>query len=419
MFTIYNFGIYFYQWLIGLVAQFNPKASLWMSGRKDWEKNLKNALRKENNVIWFHAASLGEFEQGRPLIEKIKNEHKDVFILLTFFSPSGYEIKKNYENADYVCYLPADTQQNAKKFLSIVKPKKVFFIKYEFWYNYLSEIKKRKIPLYLISGLFRSQQIFFKSYGKWFLKQLTSFSKFYLQDKKSLELLQNKGFDNAIVAGDTRFDRVIEIAEHPQNISAIKMFISENPCLVIGSSWPKDEKLLAEYIKQHPNYKYILAPHQIDETHLKNIEEMLPNITQRYSNYIKQPQKQVSVLIIDNIGLLSSIYQYADLAYIGGAFGTGLHNILEAAVYGIPVVFGPQYSKFQEANDLIAQKAAFSISNSTELFSVLNLLFEDKQENQKIGKKAKSFIYKSQGAVDLIYTNIFKKIAQYNKSVSS
>ena len=409
MSIIYNISIYFYLWLIKFAAFFNPKANLWISGRKDWKQKLESATRDASNIIWFHAASLGEFEQGRPLIEKIRAEQKDIFILLTFFSPSGYEVRKDYDQADYICYLPADTSRNAKDFISIVQPKQAFFIKYEFWYNYLSELKAKAIPLYLISGIFRPQHIFFKSYGQWFLKQLTHFDKFYLQDQESLDLLKEHHFTNTIAAGDTRFDRVIEIAQNPQPIPSVEEFISGKPCLVIGSSWPKDEALLSEYINTHLNYKYILAPHQINESHLKSIEALLPNQTQRYSDYIIAPQQEKTVLIIDNIGMLTSIYQYADLAYIGGAFGTGLHNILEAAVYGIPVIFGPEYSKFQEAKNLVAQNASISISNSKELNSILEKLFDHKVERDKVGQIAKNFIYKSQGAVDLIYSDIFKE----------
>ncbi len=409
MSTIYSIGIYLFQFIVFILSFFMPKAKLWIEGRRDWRQKLQNAIPKGSKVIWFHAASLGEFEQARSLIEKIKKEQKDIFILLSFFSPSGYEIRKNYDKADYICYLPADTPRNAKAFVQIVKPQKAFFIKYEFWYNYLAQLKKYKIPLYLVSGIFRQNQIFFKSYGFWFRKQLRSFEHFYLQDQTSLDLLNSIGYNNTVKTGDTRFDRVIEIAEQVEKISEIEHFVEQDKCLIIGSSWTKDEDLLVEYINTHPSYKYILAPHEIDETHLKRIESNLKLNYQRYSNFILQPKTNLKIMIIDNIGMLSSVYQYATLSYVGGAFGTGLHNILEAAVYGKPVVFGPHFFKFQEANDLLAEKAVVSISNQEELFSTLDLLFTDETANKKMGKKAKDFIYKSKGAVEYIYSNIFRK----------
>lgn len=409
MSVIYSIGIYLFQLIISILAFFNPKAKLWIEGRKNWRQKLQKAIPKESKVIWFHAASLGEFEQARLLIEKIKKEQKDIFLLLTFFSPSGYEIRKDYDKADYICYLPADTPQNAKDFVQIANPQQVFFIKYEFWYNYLSQIKKHNSPLYLVSGIFRSSQIFFKFYGIWFKKQLTNFDCFFLQDQSSLDLINSLGYTNAVKTGDTRFDRVIEIAEQVHEIPKVKDFVGTKKCLIIGSSWPQDEDLLVEYINTHVEYKYILAPHEIHEVHLKRIESSLKLNAERYSRINKTSKKKINVMIIDNIGMLSSIYQYATVCYVGGAFGTGLHNILEAAVYGKPVIFGPQFSKFQEANDLLEEKAVISVSNFESLFSALNLLFTDEIANKKMGKKAKDFIYKSKGAVESIYSRIFIK----------
>lgn len=409
MLVVYNIGIYLYQFIIRLVSVFNPKARLWISGRKDWKHKLEEATNGATNLVWFHAASLGEFEQGRPLIEKIKAEQKDVFILLSFFSPSGYEIRKDYSGANYICYLPADTQKNARDFIKITQPKQTFFIKYEFWYNYMRELKKNKVPLFLISGIFRANHIFFKPYGVWFRKQLKAFSYFYVQNQESENHLKSIDLNNILVVGDTRFDRVIEIAEQTKEIENIKAFIDNKSCLVIGSSWPKDEEILSEYINKHPEYKYILAPHEIHESHLLGIEKSLNVSSQRYSTIQVDSLSKSSVLIIDNIGMLSILYKYADIAYVGGAFGTGLHNVLEAAVYGIPVLFGPDYSKFQEAKELIAFQASISVANYDELENNLELFFTDELERRKVGKKAKSFIYKSKGAVDLIYSDIFRK----------
>jgi len=407
MSTIYNIAIYFYQGLIALAALFKSKAKFWIDGRKDWEQKLEEATKGQDNIFWFHAASLGEFEQGRPLIEKIKAEQNHVFILLTFFSPSGYEIRKDYSGADYICYLPSDTKKNAKRFIAITKPKQVFFIKYEFWYNYMKILKEQNIPLYLVSGIFRDKHIFFKGYGAWFRKQLQAFTYFYLQDQFSVDKLKSIGYDNALLVGDTRFDRVIEIAEQVQPINIVEDFVAHKPCLVIGSSWADDEELLAKYINNNPSYKYILAPHEIDSSHLEAIESLLKEPSQRFSDFRENSNADAVVLIIDNIGMLSSIYQYADMAYIGGAFKTGLHNILEAAVYGMPVVFGPKYSKFQEAKDLIEEQAVFSISSYEELSVVLDTYLSHKTKSKVFAQKAKSFIYKSKGAANLIYANVF------------
>ena len=409
MALIYNISIYFYHFLIRIFSLFDTKAKLWIKGRKDWKDKLQIATQDASNIYWFHAASLGEFEQGRPLIEKIKSEQKDVFILLTFFSPSGYEIQKKYAQADYICYLPIDTKRNASEFITIVNPKKVFFIKYEFWFNHMRLLKQNKVPLYLISGIFREHHIFFKPYGQWFRKQLQAFTYFYVQDQKSVDKLKAIGYENTLQVGDTRFDRVVEIAEQSFENKLIEEFVSNIPCLIIGSSWPKDEEILSEYINAHPNYKYILAPHEIDEAHLETIDALITLPKQRYSKYKIAPQQNLSVLLIDNIGMLSFIYKYADIAYVGGAFGTGLHNILEAAVYQIPVVFGPEYSKFSEAIALLEENGAFSISNYQELEKVLEELFIDESKRKTIGGNAKHFIYKSKGSVNRIYINIFSE----------
>ena len=407
MSAIYNIAIYIYQWIIGLVSLFKPKAKLWIDGRKDWEKKLTKATKETNNIIWFHAASLGEFEQGRPLMERIKEEQKDIFILLTFFSPSGFEVQKNYKGADYICYLPADTKKNASKFISITKPKKVFFVKYEFWFNYMNQLKKQDTPLYLISGIFRKEQLFFKSYGTWFKNQLNAFTYFFVQNKSSVEMLNSLGFNNVMLTGDTRFDRVIQIAESSQDIEQIKKFVNKKECLVIGSSWPIEEDMLSEYINNHPNYKYILAPHEIDKAHISNIKSKLKVPYQTWSSF--KEEKPTTVLIIDNIGMLSSLYKYGTLAYVGGAFGSGLHNILEASVYGIPVIYGPKIKRFQEAQDLIELDAAFSISDKLELFQRIDVLLEDKSLANRMGGNAKSYIFRSQGASSKVFENIFSE----------
>lgn len=402
MALLYNIAIYFYQQIIRLVSLFDTKAQFWVKGRKQWKTQLKEGVATDGPVFWFHAASLGEFEQGRPLMEKIKKEQTDVFILLTFFSPSGYEVQKDYKGADYICYLPADTKSNAKAFVDIVNPMQVFFIKYEFWFNYMRELQAKKIPLHLISGIFHNKQIFFKSYGTWFKKQLKAFTYFFVQDPASVEKLKVLGFENAFVAGDTRFDRVIEIAEHAALIPVLSEFTKVKPCLVIGSSWPEDELFLSEYINLHPEYNYVIAPHEIKEDHLQSITSQIKLNIQRWTTMDQGLSLDTQVILVDTIGMLSKMYRYADLTYVGGAFKTGLHNVLEAAVYGKPVIFGPNYSKFQEATALISEKAAFSINSKEALFNTLNRLFTDKIERELLGENAKAFIYKSQGAAEYI-----------------
>jgi 3-deoxy-D-manno-octulosonic-acid transferase len=354
-------------------------------------------------VIWFHAASLGEFEQGRPLIEKIKKTHPEIFIVLSFFSPSGYELRKNYDKADYVCYLPADTQKNAQLFLTIVNPKKVYFIKYEFWFNYIKIMGEKNIPLYLISGIFSEHQVFFKFYAPWFVKQLKAFRHFFVQNTRSVTLLKSLNFDNVSLAGDTRFDRVIEIAESKTEIEDITHFVGDKKCLVIGSSWSKDEDLLCSYINSRSAYKYIIAPHEIHSQHISSILSKLKVQVQVWSRKEKDQLDAAQVLIIDQIGMLSSIYRYADVSYVGGAFGLGLHNILEPAVYGIPVIFGPKYKKFQEAKDLLDIAAVCSISTEAELQTSLDMLLTDVDKKEQMGRSAKQFIYQSRGAVNIIF----------------
>lgn len=406
MAVLYNIAIYFYQQIIRLVSLFDAKAKLWVKGRRNWETDLEKGIDQGRPVYWFHAASLGEFEQGRPLIEKIKKEQKDVFILLTFFSPSGYEVQKDYKGADYICYLPADTKSNAKTFIDIVNPKQVFFIKYEFWFNYMQQLQKREIPLHLISGIFHHKQIFFKPYGSWFKKQLKAFTYFFVQDSASVEKLKALGFENTFVAGDTRFDRVIEIAEKSDLIPVLSDFTKTKPCLVIGSSWPEDEIYLTEYINLHPEYHYVIAPHEIKEDHLQSIESQIKLNTQRWTSLGQGINPDTQVILVDTIGMLSKMYRYADLTYVGGAFKTGLHNVLEAAVYGKPVIFGPHYSKFQEASALISEKGGFSINSKETLFHTLDRIFTDKMERELLGENAKAFIYKSQGAAIYIHQKL-------------
>ncbi|MDA3779752.1 MAG: 3-deoxy-D-manno-octulosonic acid transferase, partial [Bacteroidales bacterium] len=363
MHYIYNFSIRVYFFLIKIASLFNNKAKLFVDGRKNLFNNL-NKIDSKNKLAWFHCASLGEFEQGRPLIEKLKKEHPEYKILLTFFSPSGFEIRKNYRMADYIFYLPVDTPKNAKKFVDLVKPDIVFFIKYEFWFNFLKEIKKNNIPLYVVSAIFRNKQSFFKWYGKRYRKELAAISHFFVQDDESKRLLAKININNVTVTGDTRFDRVYEISKQSKELPIINNFKNDTQVFIAGSTWKPDEEIITSYInKNHNKIKFIIAPHEIDETNIRRIENSIAdNIpVVRYSNANEKDLSSVRVLIVDNIGLLSSIYKYANIAYIGGGFGKGIHNILEAACYSIPVIFGSNYYKFNEAVELVKKRGAFSI----------------------------------------------------------
>lgn len=405
---IYNTGIFFYSLSIHIAALFNNKAKLWINGRKDIFKHLQNAFNNEkSDIIWFHCASLGEFEQGRPIIEKIKGTHSHYKILITFFSPSGYEIRKNYTGADYVFYLPIDTAANAKKFIEIVNPKIAFFIKYEFWYHYLSTLKNKQIPVYLISALFRKNQIFFKPYGSLYRNILKCYDYIFVQDDDSMELLMELGHSNICVSGDTRYDRVSAIASQSKSLEIIKEFKSDKNLIIAGSSWPNEEQLIATYIERKGfTHKFIFAPHDISEAHLLQLERLFSKYKCiRYSKAEKNNVAQFDILLIDNIGLLSSLYKYADIAIIGGAFGSGLHNILEAVVYGCPVVFGPKYYRFPEAVDLLNIGGACSVRNADELIN--DLAFLSSPENKEfLHKTCKDFVASRKGATEKIFNLI-------------
>jgi 3-deoxy-D-manno-octulosonic-acid transferase len=349
---------------------------------------------------------LGEFEQGRPLIEGYRRKNPAHKILLTFFSPSGYEIRKNYEGADLICYLPVDTPGNAKRFLDLVQPDAVFFVKYEFWFNYLSALKERKIPAFLVSGIFRPDHYFFKATGTWARKQLSAFTYFFLQDERSLELLHSIGYQNAFVSGDTRFDRVVEIAKNAKQLGLVRIFSEGRKVLILGSSWPGDERLVAECLPQISSHKLIIAPHEVNETHISNIEAMFKGAL-RYSNADEKNIVPAQVLIIDNIGMLSSLYQYGSIAFIGGGFGKGIHNILEAATFGIPVIFGPNYEKFREAKDLLRLGGAFSVNDQTELKRTFALL-SDEQVRMTAAQISKMYVQGRSGATERILNRIEK-----------
>jgi len=405
---IYNFSIRIYYFIIKISSLFNAKAKLFVDGRKNLFSNL-GKIDFDNKIAWFHCASLGEFEQGRPLIEKFKKEYPNYKILLSFFSPSGYEIRKNYENADYIIYLPIDTPKNAKRFVNIIKPDIVFFVKYEFWYNFIKEIKKNEIPLYIVSSIFRENQIFFKWYGKWYRKILFNISHFFVQDIESKKLLEKISIANVTIAGDTRFDRVYEIVKKAKELPIINNFKNNSLLFIAGSTWKPDEEIITSYInKKQDNVKYIIAPHEIDEINIKRIENNISNdITViRYSKANEENIDSYKVLIIDNIGLLSSIYKYGDVAYIGGGFGKGIHNVLEAACYGIPIMFGPNYSKFKEAIELIKKNGAFSICSYNEFETNLNIFVNSNQKLSKAGEIAARYVISKKGVTAKILDSI-------------
>ncbi len=400
---LYTLGIRIYAFLISIIALKNKKAKLFKQGRKNWEKPLREAFQNKRlegqTVIWFHSASVGEFEQARPLIEQIRETYQDrVFLLLSFFSPSGYEHLKDYNQVDYVSYLPIDTPANAKKWLDIVQPEKVFFIKYEFWFNYLSALNKAQIPLFLVSGIFRPQQAFFKWYGFWQKQQLKAFTHFFLQNENSKQLLKSIGFSNTTVCGDTRVDRVLSIVNNKKEYPDIKQFKGNDLCLVVGSSWQEDEAFLLPFINANPQYKYIIAPHEINDKRINALKAQLNLPFQIWSGHQIEIQNNTKVLIINTVGHLSRLYRYADLAYVGGAFKTGLHNVLEPSVFGIPVLFGSIYHKFQEAKDLIHVGSAVSVTDEATLSKELYLLFENTEERQQRGQKALDYFEQSKGA---------------------
>lgn len=411
----YNIGISAYTQAIRLASPFNEKASLWIKGRKNiWEK-IRNIKKGSNRLIWFHAASLGEFEQGRPVMEALKKEQPDTQIVLTFFSPSGYEIRKNYQGADYVLYLPSDTPRHARRFVEWLQPDAAVFIKYEYWFNYLNQLHKHQIPTYLISAIFRKEQPFFKSWGGLHRKMLHFFTRMFIQDEESSRLLSSIGIHSFQQTGDTRFDRVKQIAETARSIDKVEIFLNQAPAVVCGSTWPPDEELLLDYINQDSSpFKWILTPHEIGENHIKNIINKCTKKIVRYTDE-QADLKEAQVLIVDCIGLLSSIYRYGKIAYIGGGFGVGIHNTLEAAVYGIPVIFGPRYQKFNEAVSLIQQGGAFSIKNATELKELLDTLVQTPIITETAGQKALAYVNSQLGATATIIQYLTKITEEIQK----
>lgn len=406
---LYNIGISAYSLAIRLAAPFNEKAGLLSKGRKEVWKKIHNIHRGNERLVWFHAASLGEFEQGRPVIEKLRQAEPETKILLTFFSPSGYEIRKNYTGADYILYLPADTKRNAIRFIETFRPDTAVFVKYEFWFHYLQELHNRQIPTYLISAIFRAEQPFFKSWGSLHRRMLGFFKCLFVQDEQSVKLLSDIHINHVRLTGDTRFDRVKQIADAARDIEKVAAFCNQQPAVVCGSTWPPDEDILLDYINHYTGtYKWIIVPHEIGENHIKSILDKCRKKIIRYSQIANNPA-EYDVLVIDCIGLLSAIYRYGNIAYIGGGFGAGIHNTLEAAVYGIPVIFGPKYQKFNEAVSLIREGGAFSIQSGTELAEVLNSLIGTPVVAETAGQKALEYVTSQLGATEVIGEEVKSK----------
>lgn len=406
---LYEIGIRTYAAGVGIASLFNRKAALMTKGHRGVLRHLAESAGNYDRWIWVHAASLGEFEQARPIIERIRKYRPDTKILLTFFSPSGYEVRKNYEGADIICYLPFDTFSNAKRLVERVRPEMAIFVKYEFWRNYLTQLRKHGVPTYLISGVFRPEQKFFKKNGSWYKGWLRNFSRLFVQDERSRRLLESAGFDNVTVAGDTRFDRVTDIKEARKRIPEIERFKSGSGfTFIAGSSWPEDEDVYIPWLVSHPEVKGIIAPHEFDMNRLEKLKERFPGQAVLLSEARENPTlldgKQV--LVIDCFGLLSSAYAYADIAYVGGAFGAGLHNINEAAVYGIPVIFGPRYDKFIEAQELTDLGGGISIDGKESFIHRADRLLYDSEERKKRGKWAGDYITEKTGASDIICRSV-------------
>ena len=410
MYFLYNIAIYITSFLLKFIVIFNTKIRLFVDGRKNVFQKLQEHISDSDSVIWFHCASLGEFEQGRPIIEKLKPHKPHFKIIVTFFSPSGYEVQQNYPFADIVTYLPLDTKKNAKKFLQIVKPQAAIFVKYEFWPNLLRELKKENIKTILVSGIFRENQSFFKGYGSWMKKSLTTFDHFFVQNANSKKLLENIGFNNVTISGDTRFDRVYNILNQDNSIKEIENFTNNKHVLVAGSSWLEDERLLVEYINNEAteDEKFIIAPHNINAKEIEKLKGSFKKETMLFSEKDKNNIQNAQVLIIDSIGMLTKVYSYANIAYVGGGFKTGLHNILEPATYGVPIVIGPYYEKFNEAKELVELKACLVVNNKAEFNTVVKSLYKDKNLIKEKGKIAGNYVKENTGATDQILAYLLK-----------
>lgn len=417
---VYNIVIYFVLWGIAIASLFNEKVRKMWRGEREAFKILKQKVDPNAKYIWFHAASLGEFEQGRPLMERIRKEYPQYKILLTFYSPSGYEVRKNYEGADIICYMPVDTRLNAIRFLRLVRPVMAFFIKYEFWSNFLHILKHRNIPAYSVSSIFREDQVFFKWYGRNYAGVLKCFTRFFVQNEESKRLLEGIGITAVDVVGDTRFDRVLQIKEAAKQLPICEAFRTgvassqsadvphhDFKVFVAGSSWPPDENIFIPFFNEHKDWRLLIAPHVIAEEHLKLILSLIKDKkVVRYTQTTPEEAAEADVLIIDCFGLLSSMYNYGDVAYIGGGFGVGIHNTLEAAVWNMPVIFGPNNKKFQEAQGLLKSGGGFEINTYEDFSGLMNSLMNDEAFLKQAGDKAGAFVAHLAGATDKVLASV-------------
>lgn len=412
---MYSIGIYLYALIVRLVAAFgHRKARAMVRGQHDTWRILREKIDPNERYIWFHAASLGEFEQGLPLIERLRREHPSRKILLTFFSPSGYEVRKDYKGADVVCYLPFDSPTAARRFIKLARPEMAFFIKYEFWRNYIDVLFKKSIPIYSVSSIFRPGQIFFRWYGRKYARCLRRITHFFVQNERSVELLRSIGVtDNVTIVGDTRFDRVIDIRNIAKSLPIVEQFAQAQDgapqpfVLVAGSSWQPDEDILLDYVNRHPEIRLVIAPHVVNDTHIQEIEQKLTTPALRYSKATPQNVQNYRVLIIDGYGLLSSIYRYATVAYVGGGFGVGIHNVPEAAVYGIPVIIGPNHQRFAEAVALMENGGCKSIENAEDFSAIMDDFLENPSHITAAGSAAGHYINQNAGATPVIYQHVF------------
>ena len=403
---MYTIAIYLYALAVRLASLTNRKARLMIKGhRKTW-RTLRDHAKERQHYVWFHAASLGEFEQGRPLMERLRREHPEKRILLTFFSPSGYEVRKDYAGADLVCYLPFDTPLNARRFVRLVQPEKAFFIKYEFWHHYIDELHRAGVPVYSVSSIFRNDQIFFRPYGRGYARVLHHFNHFFVQNEASRRLLNSLGVTQVSVTGDTRFDRVIDIRNQAKSLPLAAALTGDSRTIVAGSTWPPDEEILIPYFNRHPELKLIIAPHEVNEERLRSIEQRLKRPALRYSQATPESSAQADCLIIDGYGLLSSLYRYATLAYVGGGFGVGIHNVPEAAVYGVPVFFGPNNQRFREARDLINEGGSFEVTSADDFQAQADRLLADERALAKSGQAAGDYIRRHSGATEAIFREV-------------
>ena len=403
---MYNLIIYLYLAGVAIYSLFNEKVRKMWRGERDAFRVLKEKVDPKAKYVWFHAASLGEFEQGRPLMEELRRSYPEYKILLTFFSPSGYEVRKNYEGADIICYLPLDTVLNARRFLRSVRPVMAFFIKYEFWYNYLHILRHRQVPVYSVSSIFREGQVFFRWYGKQYSHVLKCFTHFFVQNKESQRLLERIGIHNTTLVGDTRFDRVLQIKEAAQQLPIIDAFKEGHQVFVAGSSWPPDEEIFIRYFNEHPDWRLIIAPHVIGSDHLQQIQSRLKRKALLYTEATPETARQADCIIINCFGLLSSIYRYGEVAYVGGGFGVGIHNVLEAAVWGMPVIFGPNNRRFQEAQGLLAAEGGFEIQHEEDFRRLMDRMRTDADFLAKTGSQAGAFVEEKTGATAKVLNHV-------------